>query len=221
MSRPTVRTFPPGRVVALALIAILAGGAAFVRLTSGVEPVSVPAGAQPGDLIIEPCTYEAEGGTYAADCGTLVVSENPDAPDSRLIALPVIRVRATSDESSEPVFYLTGGPGMSNMDVEYGGRFVGNRDFVLVGYRGIDGSVRLDCPEVESAIKRSADLLSGGAFQAIHDGYRTCADRLIGQGLDPASYGLVQQVDDLETARSPSATTASTCSARVPAPARR
>ena len=38
-------------------------------------------------------------------------------------------------------------------------RFAGNHDVVLVGYRGVDGSVRLDCPEVESALKHSTDFL--------------------------------------------------------------
>ena len=28
-------------------------------------------------------------------------------------------------------------------------RFAGNHDVVLVGYRGVDGSSRLDCPEVD------------------------------------------------------------------------
>ena len=30
---------------------------------------------------------------------------------------------------------------------------VENHDFVMVGYRGLDGSVVLDCPEISDAIK--------------------------------------------------------------------
>ena len=122
-------------------------------------------------------------------------------PESRLIALPVTRIRAMSDDPKEPVFFLTGGPGQSNMEFEIASRYTDNRDFVLVGYRGVDGSVRLDCPEVESALKRSTGVLSEEFFRSYGDGYRSCADRLTSDGVDLASYGLVQQVDDLETAR--------------------
>lgn len=92
--------------------------------------------------------------------------ENRADPDSRLIALPVTRVRARSDDPQEPVFFLTGGPGQSNMGVRYASRFVADRDFVLVGYRGVDGSVRLDCPEVSSTLKRASDVLSEEFFRA-------------------------------------------------------
>jgi pimeloyl-ACP methyl ester carboxylesterase len=51
------------------------------------------------------------------------------------------------------------------------------------------------------ALKRSTDVLSKEFFRAYGDGYRSCADRLTGDGVDLASYGLVQQIDDLETAR--------------------
>ena len=122
-------------------------------------------------------------------------------PESRLIALPVTRIRARSDDPKEPVFFLTGGPGQSNMEFEFASRYADDRDFVLVGYRGMDGSVRLDCPEVESALKRSTDVLSEEFFRAYGDGYRSCADRLSDDGVDLASYGLAQQVDDLESAR--------------------
>ena len=101
---------------------------------------------------LEPCHYATERGQYAADCGTLVVPENRADPGSRLIALPVTRIRAKSEESKEPVFFLTGGPGQSNMEFEIASRYTADRDLVLVGYRGVDGSVRLDCPEVESAL---------------------------------------------------------------------
>ncbi|MCP4357642.1 MAG: hypothetical protein GY796_06465, partial [Chloroflexi bacterium] len=54
-------------------------------------PITVPEGAKAGELFLEPCVYtvEADQVEYAADCGTLVVPENRNNPDSRLIALPV------------------------------------------------------------------------------------------------------------------------------------
>jgi hypothetical protein len=80
------------------------------------------------------------------------VPENSADPGSRLIALPVTRIRARSDQRAEPIFYLEGGPGITNMDFTQASRYAQDRDVVLVGYRGVDGSVRLDCPEVTSAL---------------------------------------------------------------------
>src|SRR5918994_3079378 len=146
---PRTRIVTPTRVVALALIAVLVIGLVYLRLVPGPDPVVVPDGASAGDLILEPCEYAGEDGSYAADCGTLVVPETRADPESRLIALPVTRIRATSDDPKEPVFFLTGGPGQSNMGwFQFANRYVGGRGFVLFGYPGLDGSVRLDCPEV-------------------------------------------------------------------------
>jgi pimeloyl-ACP methyl ester carboxylesterase len=87
------------------------------------------------------------------------------------------------------------------MGFEAADRYTGERDFVMVGYRGVDGSVRLECPEVASAIRRSTDILSEEFFLASGEGYRSCADRLTDEGVDVPRYGLAQQVDDLEAAR--------------------
>ena len=89
-------------------------------------------------------------------------------------------------------------------------RFADDHDVVLVGYRGVDGSSVLDCPEVESALKHSADFLGAKSMRAYGDAFRACADRLQADGVDLAGYTLPQRVDDLEAARARSATTAST-----------
>jgi pimeloyl-ACP methyl ester carboxylesterase len=202
MDAPTTRIFAPARTVAVLLIALAALGLGYLRMApAGDGAVSVPSGAKAGDLILDPCTYATEGGDYAADCGTLVVPENRAAPESRLIAVPVTRIRAQSEHPAEPIFYLEGGPGITNMNFKQASRFVEERDVVLVGYRGVDGSVRLDCPEVTSALKHSADFLGQKSFRAYGDGLRACADGLTDQGVDLARYGLVQQVDDFEAAR--------------------
>jgi pimeloyl-ACP methyl ester carboxylesterase len=197
----SIRGATRARVVALVLIVLVGVGLAYVSLSAGDTTVSVPPGAQAGELTLEPCTYPTEDGAHQADCGTLVVDENRTAADSQLIALPVVRIRARAADPGVPVVWLEGGPGQSNMTFDYANRFAGDRDVVLVGYRGIDGSVRLDCPEVTSALKRSADFLSEPSFRAYGEAYRDCATRLSGEGVDVSSYGLVQQVDDMEMAR--------------------
>jgi pimeloyl-ACP methyl ester carboxylesterase len=205
LEKPTVaektRIVTPARIVALALITLLVAGLAYLRFVPGSGSVSVPEGAKPGDLILQPCDYATENGSYAADCGTLVVPENRADEQSRLIALPVTRIPARSNHSREPIFILQGGPGHSNMTFDKVSRYADERDVVLVGYRGVDGSARLDCPEVESALSHSTDLASEKTSQAYADAYRACADRLTADGLDLGSYGIAQQVDDMEAAR--------------------
>ena len=114
------RAFTPARIVALVLIGVLVAGLAYLRFAPDADPVSVPDGAKAGDLILEDCDYATEKGSYAADCGTLVVPENRADPQSRLIALPVTRIRALSDHPAEPLFRLEGGPGGTNMKFEQG-----------------------------------------------------------------------------------------------------
>ena len=195
------RALTPARIFGLVLIGVLAFGLAYLAFAPKSNAVSVPAGAKAGDLFMHGCQYGTEKGSYAADCGTLVVPENRAQPGSRLIALPIKRIRARSAHPGTPVFRLQGGPGVTNMSFSEASRFAGRRDVVLVGYRGIDGSVRLDCPEVESALKRSTDLLGRKSFRGYTSAFRACAARLTADGVDLAGYGLVQRVDDLEAAR--------------------
>ena len=195
------RHVSPARIVALALITIVAAGLAYLRFAPDAGSVSVPEGARAGDLILESCEYATEDGAYAADCGTLVVPENRNDPSSRLIALPVTRIKAKSDHPAEPLLRLQGGPGVTNMKFKLASRFADDRDVVLVGYRGVDGSSRLDCPEVVSALKHSTDINADESHRAYADAFRACAGRLQDDGVDLAGYTISQRVDDLEAAR--------------------
>jgi hypothetical protein len=201
MEAPTTTLFRPARIVALALIALAVAGLAFLHFSSGSSAVSVPKGAHAGQLTLEPCKYGTEDGSYAADCGTLVVQENRHDRSSRLIALPVKRIRALSSHPREPVFRLQGGPGLTNLDFPDASRYAGDRDVVLVGYRGVEGSSVLDCPEAVSAMKHARDFIGRAFFDAYANGLSTCAHRLQADGVDLAGYSLPERVDDLEAAR--------------------
>jgi len=197
----TTPVFTVSRVIALTLIAIVMAGLAYLHFGTGASRVSVPSGAKAGDLILHNCTYSTEDGSYDADCGTLVVPENHANPKSRLIAVPVTRIHARTPHPAEPIFRLQGGPGISNMDFPRASRYAGEHDVVLVGYRGVDGSVRLDCPEVESALAHSTDFLGEKSFRAYADGFRACGSRLTDDEVDLAGYGITGQVEDFEAAR--------------------
>src|SRR5438874_1783234 len=201
MEASRTKPFGPARIVALALISLTALGLAYLHFRGGNDSVSVPSGARAGQLTLHSCHYATEDGSYRADCGTLVVRENRHKANSRLIALPVTRIRARSAQPGVPIFRLVGGPGLTNMEFSKASRFADRHDVVLVGYRGLDGSVRLDCPEVESALKHSTDFLGEKSLRAYGDAFRSCAHRLTGDGVDLAGYGLAQQVDDMEAAR--------------------
>ena len=99
------------------------------------------------------------------------------------------------------MFRLQGGPGVTNMTFPDASRLADNHDVVLVGYRGIDSSVRLDCPEVSSALKRSTDFLGQKSYRAYSRAFRDCATRLQDDGVELAGYTLPEQADDLEAAR--------------------
>jgi pimeloyl-ACP methyl ester carboxylesterase len=165
-------------------------------------PISVPAGAQPGDLVgLKPCTYKAGDVEYAADCGTLVVPENRADPNSRLTALPLIRVRATGGDPAEPIFYFAGGPGQSNLHFQHLEDVVEHHDFVQVGYRGVDGSVVLDCPEISEAVRSARVPLSDEALESYTAAGASCARRLQTEGVDLEGYTLAETIDDNEAAR--------------------
>src|SRR5256884_6228885 len=201
MDASRTKPFGPARIVALALISLTTLGLSYLHLSAGDDSVAVPSGAPAGQLTLPSCDYAAEDGSYRADCGTLVVRESRHKAHSRLIALPVTRIRAHSAQPGVPIFRLEGGPGLTNMEFSKASRFADDHDVVLVGYRGVDGSVRLDCPEVESALKHSTDFLGEKFFRAYGDAFRSCAHRLTNDGVDLAGYGLPQQVDDMEAAR--------------------
>jgi uncharacterized membrane protein YdfJ with MMPL/SSD domain/pimeloyl-ACP methyl ester carboxylesterase len=195
------RRLGAARLTGLLLIAILALGLAYVKAASGEDKVTVPAGAKAGQLTLHPCHYGTEQGSYAADCGTLVVPENRAKPGSRLIGVKVIRIKARSAHPGAPVFRLQGGPGVTNLKFAKASRLAENHDVVLVGYRGIDSSVRLDCPEVSSTLKRSEEFISEKSFRGFTQAYRDCVARLQEDGVDLAGYTLPAQVDDFEAAR--------------------
>ena len=134
------RKLSPARITALLVIGASALGLSYLGFAQKDGSVSVPAGAQAGDLILGPCMYATENGSYDADCGTLFVPENRADPGSRLIALPVTRIPAKSDDPGEPIFRLEGGPGITNMSFSRVSRIADIHDVVLVWYRGVEGS---------------------------------------------------------------------------------
>ena len=174
----SIKSFGRGRAAGLVLIALVGLGLAYLHFSGGSASVSVPSGAHAGQLTLKHCTY----GNEPADCGTLVVPENRHDPHSRLIALPITRIRAHTPHPGVPIFRLQGGPGLTNMDFPDAKRFTARHDVVLVGYRGVDGSSRLDCPEVIASREHSRDLLSTASLASDASAYPCLREAAPGQG---------------------------------------
>lgn len=169
-------------------------------------PIVVPQGAKAGDLTgPQQCAYQEQGSKtiYPAECATLTVPENWDRPGSRLIALPVVRIPATGPSPAEPVFWLVGGPGGSNLSWSPPEWLPAKHDVVLVGYRGEDGTVILTCPEVARSLKAhlGSDLWSQQARSDKGAAVKQCAARLQAEGVDLSGYTIPDVVQDMEAAR--------------------
>lgn len=180
------------KLPALGLALILA-----LPLTGQFPDQEEIARAKQHELVSKPGTF----GKFTADFGMLAVPENRRQTGSRLIHLPVVRVRATRPLATEPVFYLFGGPGASNVSghqlLDW---FYEDFDAVYVGYRGVDGTVALDCPELRGSLQ-TASPLSKENLARMGAGMRGCFERLSREGVDLATYTILDVCDDIEAAR--------------------
>lgn len=157
---------------------------------------------QDNGVVWEPCRIKVDGKRITANCTTLTVPENRNDPHSRLISLPVMHIPATGPNPAEPIFHLNGGPGMSNMSFRPPAALLENHDVVLVGYRGVDGSVVLDCPEVATAVTgQNGDLFSETAQAGMAAAITACGRRLRQEGVDLDGYSVLEVVEDVEAAR--------------------
>jgi pimeloyl-ACP methyl ester carboxylesterase len=188
-------------LIALVLIAaVLLAGCG----SKETAPLAVPADTQAGELVgLKDCEFQPVDSKtkFAAECGTLVVPENWDKTDSRLIALPVVRIPAAGPEEAEPVFFLNGGPGSPNMVWAPPDWILKKHDVVLVGYRGVEGSVKLDCPEVNRIVqsRQGKDAFSTKPEEI--PAVKQCAEGFLKAGVDLSGYTIPGVVEDLETAR--------------------
>lgn len=192
----------------LAVLFLFVGAAALpgngVGIAAGSDAIADPVA---GELVdIAACEYhpaDDKDATYAAECGTLVVPENRDKAGSRLITLPVVRIPASGPAPGEPVFYLQGGPGQSNLSWAPPGWLLEKHDLVFVGYRGVDGEVALDCPGVSRAIKAHVgeDFLGDRARAHYVAAVKQCAADHQRAGADLLGYTILAVIADLEDAR--------------------
>jgi len=203
-------TFRQYMTLSIVLSVVILGSLvlAACQATTPAAPAAptVPAGAKAGDLIdVKSCAFQPGGGDtiYEAECSTLIVPENWDKAGSRLIALPIVRIPATGPTVAEPVFWMVGGPGGSNLGWAPPAWLLKNRAAVMVGYRGEDGTVVLKCPEFGRRVKAhiGVDLFSDKARDDMSAAAKECADGYEQAGVDLSGYTMPQVIEDFEAAR--------------------
>lgn len=150
-----------------------------------------------GELLLNPDSLKS----YAADFGMMIVSEGA-AEESKRIELPVVRIHSKSKKPEYPVFYFEGGPGGTNIKLEnLPDSLLQNHDFVRVGYRGVDGSVSLNCPGINQALKETPNMLSHEGLVSLGKKITQIAQQFQEQGIDLKEYNIINVVDDMEKAR--------------------
>jgi pimeloyl-ACP methyl ester carboxylesterase len=153
-------------------------------------------------LAVERCVVRLGGRRRRAERAELAVPELRADTSSRQIRLPVLRVLAERPDTGHlPVVRLGGGPGLSNMRFACPPALDG-RDVVLLGYRGVDGPVRLDGPEVARALRWShGDVLGALSRRRVAQAAAQAARRLEQGGADLAGYTVAEVLADIEHLR--------------------
>lgn len=135
-----------------------------------------------------------------ADYMTIAVRENRNHPQSRLIAIPVLRIHSLSRNPLDPVFLLNGGPGESNL-VNFAVWLLDKHDVVMVGYRGVDGSTKLYSRAFADAMVIRSGSFSQDHMREIGSVLNKELGRFKSEGVDLNGYNIVEVVDDIETVR--------------------
>ncbi len=156
------------------------------------------------------CEFDIPVGA-AVDCGNLTVPEDRSQPDRRKIRLHVGVFRTSSAEKApDPILYLGGGPGENSTEAssyfykDYIEPFLKNRDFIVLDQRGTGYSQpRLDCPELKDMYRKTLDEdLSREESRAKEmEAVTRCHDRLVGSGVNLASYRSAESAADVNDLR--------------------
>ena len=150
---------------------------------------------------LSPCRIEhpSRSVSWPAECGSLIVPENPAKPQGRQLTLHVARVAAVSRRKQpDPLFLLAGGPGMA-ATIMYSGvapafaRIARDRDIVLMDQRGTGRSNALNC--------KTDELDEDENPARIAPLTRACLESLQNKA-DVTQYTTSIAVQDLETLRS-------------------
>ena len=188
--------FPTFSINALAISCFAVFGALTATQASAKTTVQPIEFGKCGEGLIKSAEVRA-----LAQCGQIVVAQDRSKPNGKMLTLPVMRIPAKGDKVREPIFFLTGGPGASNLgDILPLGRVHNSHDVYFVGYRGADGSSVLTCSEISAEIGKEL-ILSPKGLDGLGKAASSCAARLTSSGFDLGQFTMLNVIDDLEQAR--------------------
>lgn len=156
---------------------------------------------EPGTWEQATCGEEDLAPGIRTECGVLTVREVGDDETSRKLLLPVKRYFGQAGKQAPAVFFLAGGPGQSNMTRIPDRALLEHFSFVTVGYRGVDGSVRLDCPEFTEVLPKVERFFSDAYNTAVGASFEACLARYQDEGVRIEGYSIPEVIGDLEAAR--------------------
>ncbi len=188
-------------IAAGALVLLAFGGSHAAMAVPGVVPRFEDAA----------CPMELPAGQLEEDvrCGYLTAAETRGSDDGRTVKLAVAILKSTSSRpETDPVVYLTGGPGGPALNgelqglgqAEFASFIQSERDFVFFDQRGTGLSEPgLYCPETENltpedlALHRTpAEARANGDAKLL-----ACRDRWVADGVNLDSYSSVATAHDV------------------------
>ncbi len=156
-----------------------------------------------GKVLFKPCSLsEARVDAVEAQCASLEVPENHDAPEGRRIELAIALIPAEGQAEPDPLVMIAGGPGQSALAAYpmLHAAFADarrNRSVLLVDARGTGGSHPLACEDAEGEDAMMAEAASPDLARAFAE---RCRDALA-RTADLRYYTTTDHVRDLDFVR--------------------
>ncbi len=147
-------------------------------------------------------TVDTGGRSFRAQTYTMTVPVDYGKPHGETLSLPVVIIRSPADRPQAPVFWLNGGPGTSNVSFKPTAALLARHDFIMVGYRGVDGSVRLDAPRLRYNLKGDGrNILSEKSLGMLRYAVKKTLEEYRGDGIDVRRFTVRDVVRDIDAAR--------------------
>jgi pimeloyl-ACP methyl ester carboxylesterase len=127
--------------------------------------------------------------------------------DHKKITIDVNYWPATGDRLNPyPVVWLMGGPGTTNLEPPMPDWMWEHFDVLAVGYRGTDGTPRLDCPALRKQFGKEGknnkeDFLSQASLDRLTDKVSDCQQHWESEGVNTQAYGVYEVVEDIDRVR--------------------
>jgi len=180
----TKRIYSLSRIVALAVIGVMLLGLTYLGMASAT-PQSRSAGGARWPVDHAPVHLRDRERRLPRRLRNAHRARGPGKPPVTPDRAAVTRILARSSHPLAPIFHLNGGPGITNMTFPQADRLAADHDVVMLGYRGVDGSSVLNCPEVTAALENTKDYLAKASLTAYSKAFATCAKRLERSGVEP------------------------------------